>query len=130
MPTAYASSKSSKDGDDKPSVDTMTSGDGASAAASSKNSKDGGGIFFQTSKSTRDKDGTHTEKTWGRRGTDEKDSKPKSTESEKKDSAAQKDGKTDDGGQGVFAKAGSAFAAATGGAVASAGGGKAVASTE
>jgi hypothetical protein len=122
MPTAFASSTSSKDDNSEPRISTMTSGDGASAAASSKN-KDGWSIF-QMSKSTGDEHGTHTKKTTETRDTDgKKDSKIMS-----KDSTAKKDKDTDDE-QGVFAKAGGAFAAA-GGAVASAAGGRAVASTE
>jgi hypothetical protein len=154
MPAAYASSKSSNDADNKPQVDTMTAGDSASAAALSKD-KDGGS-FFQTSETTGDQHGTHTKKTWGRRSSDgnttskdskmpskdsetpsedseapEKDSKitPENSKSLSKQSAAKEDGETDDSKQGVFAKAGNAFAA-VGGAVASAAGGKAVASAE
>jgi hypothetical protein len=132
MPAAFASSKSSKDGDSEPHVSTMTSGDNASASASSKN-KDGGSIF-QTSKSTGD--GAQTKKTIEKR--DAEGNGKKEVKSVSKGSGAKKD-ETDEseegvfaeagGAQGVFAKAGGAFAAA-GGAVASVTGGKAVASAE
>jgi hypothetical protein len=92
------------------------------AAASSQN--EGGGRFFEISKTTKDQDGTCTEKTWARNETDWK----KSSKANSKESAAQKDRDTN-GEQGVFAKAGSAFAVA-GGAVASVTGGKAVASAK
>ncbi|KAJ4299798.1 hypothetical protein N0V90_005044 [Kalmusia sp. IMI 367209] len=124
MPAAFASSKSSKDGEDKELIiDTMTSGDNASASASSQN-KDGSSIF-QKSKTTRNQDGTETKKTWGISGADDSHTTGKQ--------GSEKKGGDRDGEEGLFNKAINAFAktggAAAGGAVASAGDGKAVANS-
>jgi hypothetical protein len=68
VPTAFASSSSSKDAESDPIVSTMTSGKNASASTSSKK-KDGMSIL-QTSKSVRDEDITHTTKMIEKRGSE------------------------------------------------------------
>lgn len=127
MSNTHASSVFSINKGEKPSVATMISGANSSAAAKSSN-KDGE-AFFETSKTITDKDGTtHTTKTSGKRGANgDKDLEPAS-KNENEDKANGDDEADEiDGGKGISARAGSAFATA-GGAIAGVKDGKAVAS--